>query len=86
MTIRITPHSPPALTQAEEEDLRTLTRVAFSRRRKQIQRVLRQAPEYSLTADAVQQILGELDIDPSTRPDALPVEGYIGLSRALSGQ
>ena len=83
MTIRVTPHAPPPLTGSEELDLRTLTRAAFSRRRKQLQRVLRAAPEYALDASAVTALLADLGIDPATRPDALPVDDYIALARAL---
>ncbi len=82
-TIRIVPQKPPPLTPEEEGSLRTLTRAAFMRRRKQLQNVLRQAPEYAQTNEKLASILESLGIDPAVRPDALPVVDYIRLSAAL---
>jgi 16S rRNA (adenine1518-N6/adenine1519-N6)-dimethyltransferase len=82
--IRIVPHSPPPLTDAQEIALRQLTRAAFSRRRKQIQKVLRMAPEYDLSGEQVDAVLKSLRIDPAKRPDALPVADYLTLSAALN--
>jgi 16S rRNA (adenine1518-N6/adenine1519-N6)-dimethyltransferase len=65
--------------------LRELTRVAFSRRRKQIRRILRDAPEYRLTADAAGALLGELGIDPSARPETLDPETFQRLADRLGG-
>lgn len=85
MCVRIVPGSPPPLTLEQEAALRTLTRAAFQRRRKQLQRVLKQAPEYTLSGEAVTSVLEPLGIDPATRPDALPVADYIRLADALAG-
>ncbi len=82
--VRILPHAPPVLSPAREEALRQLTRAAFSRRRKQLQKVLRQAPEYDLSQDEVEALLRAQGIDPAIRPDALPVEDYIRLATALA--
>src|SRR5215207_7208468 len=49
--VRITPHVPPRLSPGEEEALRRLTRVAFGQRRKQFQRILRDA--YSLQPEQI---------------------------------
>ncbi|UCC82753.1 MAG: ribosomal RNA small subunit methyltransferase A [Gemmatimonadota bacterium] len=86
MCVRIVPHSPPPLTADQEAALRTLTRAAFQRRRKQLQKVLRQAPEFALSGEAVTSVLEPLGIDPATRPDALPVADYIRLADALAGK
>ena len=83
MTVRIVPRDPPPLSAEEEAALRTLTRAAFSRRRKQLQKVLRQAPEYALSSDELAALLESLGIAPATRPDALPVEDYIRLAAKL---
>jgi 16S rRNA (adenine1518-N6/adenine1519-N6)-dimethyltransferase len=83
MTVRITPKDPPPLSADEEAALRTLTRAAFSRRRKQLQKVLRQAPEYSLSSDELARLLDSLGIDPAARPDALSPADYIKLASAL---
>ena len=84
-TVRIVPHRPAPLTPAAEAALRRLTRVAFSRRRKQMQTVLRQAPEYGLARAEVAEVLGSLGIDPAVRPDALPVADYMRLAARLEG-
>lgn len=81
--VRIRPISPAPLSAQEEIALRTLTRAAFSRRRKQLQKVLRQAPEYRLSSPAVEELLAGLAIDPAVRPDALPVPDYVRLARVL---
>lgn len=83
-TVRIVPQLPPALSPAQEEALRRLTRAAFSRRRKQLQKVLRQAPEYDLSQDEVYELLREQGIEPTIRPDALAVDEYVRLAAALT--
>lgn len=82
--VRILPHAPPALSPAQEEALRRLTRAAFSRRRKQMQKVLRQAPEYELSQGEVNDLLESQGIDPAVRPDALAVDEYVRLASALA--
>lgn len=84
--VRITPLDPPPLRAAQEEALRCLTRAAFSRRRKQLRRVLRQAPEYALSGPEAEALIRSLDIDPATRPDALPVADYLRLADALAAR
>ncbi len=82
--VRITPRTPRPLTDSGARALRRLTRAAFSRRRKQLQKVLRSAPEYQLDRDEADRLLDDLGIEPTTRPDALPVEDYLRLANALS--
>lgn len=84
-TVRIVPRTPP-LPPSLEDAFRQLTRAAFSRRRKQLQKVLRQAPEYGLSAPEAEALLASLGIDPATRPDALPVSDFIRLAEALAGR
>jgi 16S rRNA (adenine1518-N6/adenine1519-N6)-dimethyltransferase len=81
--VRFEPISPPQLSPTQEQSFRRLTRAAFSRRRKQLQKVLRQAPEYALSVEEAARLLHSLDIDPATRPDALPVVDYLRLADAL---
>lgn len=69
--------------ETELEALRTLTRVAFSRRRKQIRRILRDAPEYGLTVSAVETLLAEAGIDPMARPETLGPDVFLGLAAQL---
>jgi 16S rRNA (adenine1518-N6/adenine1519-N6)-dimethyltransferase len=67
------------------EALRDLTRVAFSRRRKQIRRILRDAPEYRLTAHSAGILLDELGIDPTARPETFDPETFQRLADRLTG-
>ena len=81
--LRITPHRPPRLEPADERDLRALTRAAFSRRRKQMQTILRDAPEYALSAADAHALLGEVGVPPAARPETVHPETFIRLARAL---
>jgi 16S rRNA (adenine1518-N6/adenine1519-N6)-dimethyltransferase len=83
VVIRLTPLAPPPLSADEEEEVRDLTRAAFSRRRKQLQKVLRQAPEYGLSNEEAGKLLRSLGIEPAKRPDALAVGDYVRLATAL---
>lgn len=65
--------------------LRDLTRVAFSRRRKQIRRILRDAPEYRLTAESAEALLDALGIDPTARPETFDPETFMRLADRLTG-
>lgn len=84
--IRIVPARPAPLTSKDESDLRRLTRAAFSRRRKQLQKALRQAAEYGLDAAEARALLESLGIDPATRPDALAVADYARLAARLEAR
>ena len=81
--IRLTPHAPPRLALAEERDLRTLTRAAFSWRRKQLQKILRNAPAYALSPAAVGALARDTALDFEARPEALSPEEFVRLARAL---
>lgn len=82
-TVRIRPHAPPRLSPEEERDLRALTRAAFSRRRKQLGTILRDAPPYALAADELRDVLAEVGIETKARPETLPPETFVELVRAL---
>lgn len=64
--------------------LRVLTRVAFSRRRKQLGRILRSAPEYSLSAAAVDRVLEACALSPHARPETLTPGQFIELAGRLT--
>lgn len=81
--IRITPLTPPPLEPAEAADLRDLTRTAFGWRRKQLQKILRNAPGFELPAEAVSAIGEEIGVAMDARPEALSPDRFIALSRAL---
>lgn len=81
--LRITPHAPPRLTEDDEGALRRLTRVVFSQRRKQLQKILRTAPEYALSASDVATLHQRTGIDLELRPEQLAPDRMIELARAL---
>ena len=81
--IRITPFRPPRLTESEEADVRRLTRAAFGWRRKQLQRILRDAPDYGLSTEAVNDVLGAAGIEPAARPETLAPDVFVGLAQRL---
>jgi 16S rRNA (adenine1518-N6/adenine1519-N6)-dimethyltransferase len=79
--IRVRPHDPPRIAAEDEGALRTLTRFAFGQRRKQFQRILRDA--YGLTAEQVEAVGREVGMDLQARPESFPPERFIDLARAL---
>jgi 16S rRNA (adenine1518-N6/adenine1519-N6)-dimethyltransferase len=81
--IAIEPLVPPPLDAGQEQDLRELTRTAFSWRRKQLQKTLRSAPGYELAADEVDRVAAETGIQLDWRPEDLDPAGFIALSGTL---
>jgi 16S rRNA (adenine1518-N6/adenine1519-N6)-dimethyltransferase len=79
--IRIRPHAPPRLEPELEASVRTLTRAAFGQRRKQFQRILRDA--FGLTPERVEALARDTAIDPRARPETLAPEAFIRVARAL---
>jgi 16S rRNA (adenine1518-N6/adenine1519-N6)-dimethyltransferase len=81
--VRIVPHRPPALSATEELDLRSLTRAAFSWRRKQLQNILRNAAGFGLSPVHVQRIEERTGLRMTDRPEQVSPERFIELSREL---
>ncbi|HEX2078144.1 MAG TPA: 16S rRNA (adenine(1518)-N(6)/adenine(1519)-N(6))-dimethyltransferase RsmA [Longimicrobium sp.] len=79
--VRIVPHDPPRVEVEDERALRTLTRAAFGQRRKQFQRILRDA--YGLSVEEVEALGRELGMDLQARPESFPPERFVDLARAL---
>jgi 16S rRNA (adenine1518-N6/adenine1519-N6)-dimethyltransferase len=79
--IRVIPHDPPRVTEEDERSLRHLTRAAFGQRRKQFQRILRDA--YGLSPERVEALGDELGMDLRARPESFPPERFLALARAL---
>jgi 16S rRNA (adenine1518-N6/adenine1519-N6)-dimethyltransferase len=79
--IRITPLEPPPLQASEEVALRTLTRAAFGQRRKQFQRILRDA--FGLQPSDVEELERLTRFDLRARPETFAPAEFIRLSRAL---
>lgn len=79
--VRIVPHAPPRLTPEDEAALRELTRAAFQQRRKQFQRILRDA--YALSVDEVAEVGRAAGMDLVQRPETFPPQKFIDLARVL---
>jgi len=79
--IRITPHDPPRLEPGGEAALRALTRAAFGQRRKQFQRILRDA--LAIDAGRIAEIENETGFDLRARPETFSPDDFILLSRTL---
>lgn len=82
VVVRIEPFQPARLAVEEEAALRILTRHAFGQRRKQFQRILRDA--YRLDADDIQEVEGRLGVDLRRRPEEFGPDLFIALARELS--
>lgn len=72
--------APPA---EELERVRRVTRAAFSRRRKQLQKILRSAPEFGLSRPEARALCADLDLDPRIRPAKLSPAVYRTLAARL---
>lgn len=79
--IRIIPHPVDRLTPEEEGALRSLTRIAFGQRRKQFQRILRDA--LNLTPAQMDALSAQTGFDLRARPETFSPDDFIRLSRAL---
>ncbi|HKP75449.1 MAG TPA: 16S rRNA (adenine(1518)-N(6)/adenine(1519)-N(6))-dimethyltransferase RsmA [Longimicrobiaceae bacterium] len=79
--VKIIPHDPPRLTEDDEAALRELTRAAFQQRRKQFQRILRDA--YHLSVDEVASVGAAAGMDLVQRPETFPPQKFIDLARVL---
>jgi 16S rRNA (adenine1518-N6/adenine1519-N6)-dimethyltransferase len=79
--VRIVPHDPPRLTPEDETALRDLTRAAFQQRRKQFQRILRDA--YDLSVDEVAAVGQAAAMDLVQRPETFSPQKFIDLARVL---
>jgi 16S rRNA (adenine1518-N6/adenine1519-N6)-dimethyltransferase len=79
--VKIVPHDPPRLTREEEAALRELTRAAFQQRRKQFQRILRDA--YGLSVDEVEAVGRAAGMDLVQRPETFSAQKFIDLARVL---
>jgi 16S rRNA (adenine1518-N6/adenine1519-N6)-dimethyltransferase len=82
--LRIVPHRPPRLSEADEGAVRRLTRAAFGHRRKQLQKILRSV--YGLSPGELNAICDDLRIDPRSRPEELSPDQFVLLARRLVHQ
>ncbi|MFV1986185.1 MAG: 16S rRNA (adenine(1518)-N(6)/adenine(1519)-N(6))-dimethyltransferase RsmA [Gemmatimonadota bacterium] len=73
----------PARAEGLDVDgLRTVTRALFSRRRKQIQKIIRTAPEFEAATD-LGSVLTSLGVSPTDRPEVLAPSDFIAIARAI---
>ena len=79
--VRIIPHDPPRLTVEDEAALRRLTRAAFGQRRKQFQRILRDA--YALSPDRIAEIEAATGFRLDARPETFSAADFIWLAAQL---
>ena len=79
--LNIIPHDPPRLSEDEELALRKLTRTLFSKRRKQLQRILRD--DYALDSEQIRQLEHQTGLDLSARPETLSPTRLLELRRVL---
>lgn len=82
VTVVIEP-DPERLRRLSAEEVRRLTRAAFGRRRKQLQTILRTAPEYALDRPEAVALCRELGVEPTIRPERLSPEGFVELAALL---
>jgi 16S rRNA (adenine1518-N6/adenine1519-N6)-dimethyltransferase len=80
--IRIDPITPPPLSPELERSLRTLTRSAFGQRRKQFQRILRDA--YALSPAEIADLESRTGFDLRQRPETFSPADFVTLTRALT--
>lgn len=84
-TVVIDP-DPRLSTEAERAALRALTRVLFGSRRKQLQKILRTAPQYGLAPDAIEEVADRVGFDPRARPEVLTPIKFVELARVLAAR
>jgi 16S rRNA (adenine1518-N6/adenine1519-N6)-dimethyltransferase len=82
--IRIRPLDPPPLTRREEEEVRTLTRLAFQWRRKQMQKILRDHPDADLTREQVRRLGREAGWDLRRRPETFSPAEFVEMARRMA--
>jgi 16S rRNA (adenine1518-N6/adenine1519-N6)-dimethyltransferase len=70
--VRLTPHQQLLLMAKDAKDLATIVRTSFSQRRK----TLRNNLKNMITSEQIEQ----LEIDPSIRPERIPLSDFIKLS------
>lgn len=79
--IRVVPHVPPRLEPSQEAAVRALTRIAFGRRRKQFQRILRDA--LGLDPADIRETEASTGLDLRNRPETFSPEQFVLLADHL---
>lgn len=84
VAIRVTPRDPPRVTADEASRVRTVTRAAFSWRRKQLGTILRRHPDLRCPASSIRDALAARSLSPTVRPEQLSPEDFLWLGSALT--
>jgi 16S rRNA (adenine1518-N6/adenine1519-N6)-dimethyltransferase len=84
LVIRVMPLRPAPLSEAEEDELRILTRAAFQRRRKQFRTILRNHPDLNLSMEEVSRLEEATGFDLRRRPETFSPTDFLSLSRAMA--
>ena len=79
--VRVVPLPEPLISAAEEQGFREFVQAAFGMRRKQLRRVLRGIG--AMDASAAEDVLSDVGIDPTARPETLTPERFAALYRRL---
>lgn len=82
--VRLRPHAPPETSEDDERGTRRLVRAAFSWRRKQMVKILRDHPELGLHPEEAARALAALDLPPHVRPERLPPPTFVALARLIA--
>ena len=83
VALRLRPHAPQPLDAEAATRVRTLTRAAFSWRRKQLGGILLRHPDLRCPRPAVERALAERSLSASVRPEQLSPADYVALSASL---
>lgn len=82
-TLRLTPRTPPLVTEADLEPLTTVVQACFQHRRKTLVNGLL-TQELGLTRDQALALIQAAGLDPQQRPETVPVPAFVALARAWS--
>ena len=83
--LRVLPHRPAVLDEADEAWTRRLTRAAFGWRRKQLGKILRDHTDIGLGIRAV-AVLERMGVSSATRPEALTPTQFVQMARAIRSE
>ena len=80
--VRIDPRPQPVVGHEREASFRRMVQDAFTFRRKQMRRILREM--FSVSAERADTILAAAAIEPTVRPETLSPEAFAGLLDAIA--
>lgn len=81
--VRLRRRETPLFGDLPYDRFNKLVHGAFTSRRKTLFNSMKSAPGLPRDPDRLRALLAEAGVDPRLRPDAVPVEGYVAMLRAL---